>query len=242
MSHRELKNFANAMGKKDFRNMLGDYVDEISDPQHRPELDQYLRQMEESGDLPPGTELIAPETGFCIKTSVKKLVSERNMTYFDQKCFINVCFHDKVPKPEKTQVVGPDGSPGFNWSLPHRVSKLRNDQDQNKDLVSTYDVVYHSDIKSYMVYPDFQKFVADTAIDGVGKVLAENKEKVSLDYKIMKNMKCKGGKPALMTIKIQTNNPLIDNVDIDKVETKLQKDIHKIKNDHLEKERKEKVE
>ena len=154
MSTKELSGFAEAMGKKDFRNMLGDYVDEISDPQHRPELDQYLRQMEESGDLPPGTELIAPEAGFCMKSSVKKLISERTMKYFDQKCFINVCFHDRVPKPEKTQVIGADGQPGFNWSLPHRVSKLRNDQDQTKNLVSTYDVVYHSDIKSYMVYPD----------------------------------------------------------------------------------------
>ena len=87
--------------------------------------------------------------------------------------------------------------------------------------MSTYDVVYHGDIKSYMVYPDFQKFVADTALDGVGKVLQESKEKVSSDYKIMKNMKCKGGKPALMTVKTQTDNPLIDNVDMDKVETKL---------------------
>jgi dynein assembly factor 2 len=173
--------------------------------------------MEDSGDLPPGTALIQPETGFCMKTSVKKLVSERTMKYFDQKCFINVCFHDSVPKAEKTAVRGPDGSSGFDWRLPHRVSKLRNDQDQNKELVSTYDVVYHSDIKSYMVYPDFQKFVADTALDGVGKVLQETKEKVSLDYKIMKNMKCKGGKPALMTIKVQTDNPLIDNVDMDKV-------------------------
>ena len=127
MSAKELRSFANAMGQKDFRNILGDYVDEISDPQHRPELDQYLRQMEESGDLPPGTSLIQPEVGFCLKTSVKKLVSERTMKYFDQKCFINVCFHDSVPKAEKVPVRGPDGSTGFNWTLPHRVSKLRND-------------------------------------------------------------------------------------------------------------------
>lgn len=87
--------------------------------------------------------------------------------------------------------------------------------------MSTYDVVFHNDIKSYMIYPDFQKFVADTALDGVGRVTTETKEKVSTDYKIMKNMKCKGGTPALMTIKIEQNNPLVANVDIDKVETKL---------------------
>ena len=37
----------------------------------------------------------------------------------------------------------------------------------------------------------------------------------------MRNMKCKGGEPSLMTIKIETNNPLINNMDIDKTESKL---------------------
>ena len=63
--------------------------------------------------------------------------------------------------------------------------------------------------------------MADTALDGVGRVLAADKEKISSDYKIMRNMKCKGGVPSLMTIKIETNNPLINNMDIDKTETKL---------------------
>jgi len=39
--------------------------------------------MEEQGDLPPGTELIQPKAGFCMKTSCKKMVSERNKTFFD---------------------------------------------------------------------------------------------------------------------------------------------------------------
>lgn len=108
--------------------------------------------------------------------------------------------------------------------------------------MSTYDVVFHSDIKSYMIYPDFQKFVADTALDGVTRVLTETKEKISTDYKIMKNMKCKGGTPALMTIKKEQDNPLIANVDIDKVETKLQRDIHKARQDHIDKEKKEQAE
>lgn len=43
MNAKELKGFTNAMGKKEFRGMLSDYVDEISDPAHRPEQDQYLR-------------------------------------------------------------------------------------------------------------------------------------------------------------------------------------------------------
>ena len=57
--------------------MLNDYVDEISDPKHKPELNAYLRQMEEQGDLPPGTILIEPKAGFCLKTQCKKMVSEK---------------------------------------------------------------------------------------------------------------------------------------------------------------------
>ncbi len=44
-------------------------------------------------------------------------------------------------------------------------------------------------------------------------------------------MMCKGGEPSLMTIKVDTNNPLLDNMDIEKTETKLQKEIMKLKQD-----------
>ena len=163
----ELKSFTQAMGEDEFKDMLGDYVDEISDPKHKPEMKQYLKQMEEQGDLPPGTVLIQPTAGFCMKTTCKKMISEKNKTFFDQKCFINICFHDSVDKPSKDKCANPDGSVGYNWRLPYRVSKLRHEQDHNKELVSAYDVVFHDEVKSYLVYPEFQKFVADTALDGI---------------------------------------------------------------------------
>ena len=240
MSHNELKTFTKAMEQKEFKSMLSDYVDEISDPKHKPELNAYLRQMEEQGDLPPGTILIEPTAGFCLKTMCKKLVSERNKTFFDQKCFINICFHETIAKHQKVQVTKPDGTVGFDWSLPYRVSQQRHDQDQNKNLVSTYDVVFHDAIKSYLVYPEFQKFVADTAIDGVNRVLHDQNEKLSSDYKIMKNLKCKGGSPGLMTIKVEGDNPLLNNMDIDKTKSKLQKEIEQVKIDQMSKEEKEK--
>ena len=91
----------------------------------------------------------------------------------------------------------------------------------------TYDVVFNSDVANFITMPEFKKFVADTAIDGVNRVLAENKEKLSADYKIMKHINCKGhgGKPQLMTVKKKTDNELLNNMDMNKQETKLQKDI-----------------
>lgn len=74
---------------------------------------------------------------------------------------------------------------GVNWSLPYRVSKLRHDQDNKKALVSTYDIVFHSDIQKFLLHSEFKKFVSDTAIDGVQRVCAEDKETVSSDYKVL---------------------------------------------------------
>ena len=100
-------------------------------------------------------------------------------------------------------------------------------------------MVFHDAIQSYLVHPEFQKFVADTAIDGVNQVLKDQQEKLSSDYKIMKNMKCKGGEPGLMTIKVENENLLLNNLDIDKTKSKLQKEIEKVKDEQMTKEQKE---
>lgn len=151
------------------------------------------------------------------------MISDHNKQFFDQKTFINVCFHELIDKPEQQEVTQPDGSRGTSWSLPYRVSKGKHDQDNKKGVVMTYDVVFNRDVGNFIVQAEFKKFVADTAIDGVNKVLAENKEKVSADYKIMKHIQCKGhgGKPQLMTVKVETGNPLLNNMNVNKTETKL---------------------
>lgn len=77
----------------------------------------------------------------------------------------------------------------------------------------TYDVVFHPDVAKFITNPEFKKFVCDSAIDGINRVMAEHKEKLSSDYKIMKHMHCKGDRPQFMAIKKETNNPLIDNMD-----------------------------
>lgn len=46
------------MGDDQFKKLMSDYVDEISNPKHRPELDQYLDELVERGELPPGAALI----------------------------------------------------------------------------------------------------------------------------------------------------------------------------------------
>jgi hypothetical protein len=227
MSREELSAFTKAMGQDEFKSLMGDYVNEISDPKHRPELDQYLDELVERGELPPGAALIQPVAGFCIKTSAKRLVSEAQKKFFEQKAFINVCWHETLEPPEQRREVRPDGKEGTAWSLPYRVSKGKPDQDAKGVLCTTYDVVFHPDVSKFCQYEEFKKFAADTAVDGVNRVCAENKEKVSHDYKILKHINCKGPRPNKMLVKTKaTQNELLKNMDLSKQDTQLQKDIN----------------
>lgn len=60
MTYKELNTFTKAMKDDEFKKLMSNYVDEISDPKHRPELDQYLDELVERGELPPGAALIQP--------------------------------------------------------------------------------------------------------------------------------------------------------------------------------------
>lgn len=88
----------------------------------------------------------------------------------------------------------------------------------------TYDVIFHPDVFQMMLMygSEFQKFICDTAVDGIGRVLAEHKESISKDYKIMQKTRCKGGKPASITIKVETENPVLNALDVSKHKTKLE--------------------
>lgn len=46
MTEDETKKFTKAFGDPEFRKMMAEYVDEISDPKHREEQEAYIRQME----------------------------------------------------------------------------------------------------------------------------------------------------------------------------------------------------
>lgn len=114
MSRAELSAFTKAMEQEEFKTIMNDYVKEISDPKNQAEYETYLRQLEEAGDLPVGTKLIKPNGIFCIKTTSKKLVSDINKQYFDQKTFINVCVHEDIMKP-KREYITQNGKSGYAW-------------------------------------------------------------------------------------------------------------------------------
>jgi len=99
MSWAEMKGLTKAMESKEFSSIMNEYIDDISDPKHKAEMEQYLWECEEWNELPPNTKLIWPNEGFVIKTMAKWLMSEKDKRYFEQKTFINICSHESTEKP-----------------------------------------------------------------------------------------------------------------------------------------------
>ena len=60
-----------AFKEPEFKKLLGEYMQEISDPKNRAEYEQYINQMEHDDKVPKDMKIIKPKGGFVIKT--KKL-------------------------------------------------------------------------------------------------------------------------------------------------------------------------
>mmetsp|Transcript_31773 Transcript_31773/g.31200 ORF Transcript_31773/g.31200 Transcript_31773/m.31200 type:complete len:96 (-) Transcript_31773:85-372(-) len=64
MTSNEMKGLVKAMESQEFKSIMGEYLDDISNPKNKAELEEYLKQCEENGELPPNTKLIRPTAGF----------------------------------------------------------------------------------------------------------------------------------------------------------------------------------
>lgn len=102
--------------------MFQEYVDEISDPKHREEYEQYLAQLEKEEKVPEDMELIRPKPGFCIKT-LSNEAEEKDA----KKVFINICHSEKVEKATMES-----SKEGQNWSVPNTMGPPRMEKDNSE--------------------------------------------------------------------------------------------------------------
>ncbi|KAL4506552.1 hypothetical protein ABPG72_000123 [Tetrahymena utriculariae] len=201
MTKDEFRKIEKAMSKPEFMGMLNDYMIEISDPKNKDEYDEYLKQLQKEGDLPKELKLVKPQAGFCMKTTI---TSKRDKNQ-SQKLFINCC-HTPIVQIPSFDVVERDGKQGQNWKLPYSAGKMRYDQTKDKEVCTTIDVAFHPyTFQLIHMNPRFQEVVCQTALDAANLQMGERNEIISKDYKVLKNMKCKGGDPALLTVRISGN-------------------------------------
>ena len=195
----ELARISEAMKKEEFRKLLVEYAEEISDPKNRELYEKEIVQLEQERGV--NATFIHPEAGFCLKTTQNG----------ERKCFINICKNSNVDKPTSTIHQAPkdgksNGRPGLYWQLPHTCSPPREDKDKSgTQACVVYDVVFHPD--AYRMGETNQRFnmlLRETAMDTIEKSF-----RVRLDRpnaKVLKYLNFKGMAKASIVRRDGNNN------------------------------------
>lgn len=198
----EVEILGSALKKEEFRKLLMEYAEEVSDPENRRQYEKEITELEKERGI--NISFINPEPCYVIKSSVNG----------QKKAFINICKNDKVGKPT-SEPMAKSGSRGLNWSLPFTQAPPRDDVDKNGNRCSVFDVVFHPD--TYRLAENnaqFKKMLNNTALDAV-----EDNFGIQLDRKNIKfpKMKYKGcPRPTVIRKKmenacVESNEFLIPN-------------------------------
>ncbi|XP_076767169.1 PIH1 domain-containing protein Nop17-like isoform X2 [Xylocopa sonorina] len=165
----ELKNLTECLKQEEFRKLLIEYAEEVTDPENRKIYEKEITQLEKERGV--DVTFVNPEPGYVIKTSVNG----------DRKCFLNISKSDIVARPSSQPSVE-QGHRGLQWSIPYTLIPPRDDLDKKNVRCKVFDVVFHPDtIYLSSKNAQFREIVNNTAMDGV-----ENNFDVKLDRKNLK--------------------------------------------------------
>ncbi|XP_015605185.1 protein kintoun [Cephus cinctus] len=169
VTREEIESLTECLKKEEFRKLLIEYAEEVTDPDNRKIYEKEITQLEKERGV--DVTFVNPEPGYVIKTSING----------EKKCFVNISKSDTVAKPTShpSQV---EGHRGLQWSIPYTLVPPREDFDKKNVRCTVFDVVFHPDTL-YLASKNehFRDIVNSTALDGV-----ENNFKVKLDRKNLK--------------------------------------------------------
>ncbi|XP_076285629.1 PIH1 domain-containing protein Nop17-like [Lasioglossum baleicum] len=162
----ELKTLSECLKKEEFRKLLIEYAEEVTDPENRKLYEKEITQLEKERGV--DVTFVNPEPGYVIKTSVNG----------NRKCFLNIGKSDIVARPS-SQPSYEQGHRGLQWSIPYTLIPPRDDLDKKNVRCMVFDVVFHPDT-IYLASKNgrFREIVNNTAMDGV-----ESNFQVKLDRK-----------------------------------------------------------
>lgn len=160
----DIEALEDAMKNKKFRDLLGEYFEEIRDPVNQDIYQKEMTQLEKERGY--DITFINPKGRYVIKTSVAG----------DRKAFINICSNENVSKPSYSLEEN-SGRRGMKWSIPYSLIPPREDYDQKRQKCVIYDVVFHPDtLRMAEVNKQFRELVNNTAFDAL-----KNTYKIELD-------------------------------------------------------------
>ncbi|KAJ0062725.1 hypothetical protein NL108_004358 [Boleophthalmus pectinirostris] len=175
LTEEEIGRFTKAFKDENFRKMLRDYAEEISDPENRKKYEKEIGILEkERGN---SVQFIHPTPFKCIRTSVNG----------QNKCYVNVCANDKIGKPSCKSGQSEDGKSGHHWSLPYSLHPERKELNTKGNKILIYDVIFHPDtLHMASTNSRFMDMVTNAAIQGI-----QDGFNVCLDKKNIKTMSTK---------------------------------------------------
>eukprot|EP00397_Hematodinium_sp_SG-2012_P054505 GEMP01065794.1.p1 GENE.GEMP01065794.1~~GEMP01065794.1.p1 ORF type:complete len:316 (+),score=69.51 GEMP01065794.1:70-948(+) len=190
ISSDDLSRLNKAMKDNKFRGFIQEYWDEMTADGTREEYDKYLEQLENKGELPPGCELLRSDPGCCVKTHMRFKNGQV------QKLFINIAQSNLIE--DISYVKDKDGQ---RVSMPYSLGPPRPDKTKKGENCMTCDVAVGTHTFSEVdKKPQILKMVVDTCTASLQTQFLKDHEEVMKDYTIMKNTKCKGGIPYLMSV------------------------------------------
>ena len=175
LSKKELNRIEDALKDKEFVKLLGDYANELNDPENKKKYEEEIAKLEEERGM--SVVFINPKPGYVLKS--KNLAT-------GNKVFVNICSDDNIAKPSsKAERVA--GSQGLQWSIPYSQSQPREDVDKGGDKCMVYDVIFHHDTL-YLAGKDLRlrELVHGTALDALEGAFQVKCDRSNLKFPKMK--------------------------------------------------------
>jgi len=233
VSKEEAARLTQSMQNEQFQGLFLQYIDEISNPKHRAENEEYLAQLEEKNEVPQGKQVLHPSKGFVLRFKFTRKGSQNRNGHRKSskkqghhskpvKLFLNIVHSEKMGQP-----VARDAPGGTMWQLPYSLSPLRKEFDNGKTLVPTLDCCFHPDtlVRGAQSVP-FRDLIAKTAREGAMLQYAKMKDPIEIgsNYTLVKGTQYKDGEPSTMLIAAPSAVPVRGKADVnhreDKEETK----------------------
>ena len=226
LSHEEAEKFQKAFGDEQFRKMFADYVSEISDPKHRAEQDEYIRQLEAQNEVPEGKNIIRPKPAFTIKFKMtkkshtssskskrdnpkRKQTTNNTTEKTHVKLFANVVYSDEIKKPDfksksQTNKEMKQSEKGKEWTVPYSIGPMRMEADKRNKNIPTFDCCFHPNaLLLARKNNQFRDLIINTVREGITQIYRKQQsEVVAFDdkYHILKGVNYKNGNPPVMVV------------------------------------------
>lgn len=158
LTNDEIRKLGDAFSDTKFRQLFGQYLREINDPDNRQLIHEQIVQLErECGN---DVQLLEPVPGYVLKTSA----------HGSKKVYVNICSNKNVGRPEYGPAIENNGAPGRNIFLPHAVLPVQNVRDQRNEPVDAYTVVFHPEtLEKVSCDNRIKGFVNETSLTVVEK-------------------------------------------------------------------------